>query len=99
MDFPPLREPPFANLTRIKGRDTEDIEMRIQLKSAVLALALAGPLLAQTDSRLAEIAAKQEEKAATAQPDPPNKIERSMTWFRERDPLRKFSAGVAGFRP
>jgi len=65
----------------------------------VLAAASANHLMAQSDSRLAEIAARQEEKAAKAQPDEPNSVERGMLWFREEDPLRKFSAGIGGFRP
>jgi len=75
--------------------------MRIIPRSVALAtvVTFAGHLLAESDSRLAEIAARQEEKAANAQPDEPNKVERSMLWFREQDPLRRFSSGIAGFRP
>ena len=66
-------------------------------------MALAGvvltPVLAQTDSRAAEIASQQEEKAAQARPDERNKVERAMLWFREQDPLQRFSTGFAGFRP
>ncbi|MEO8593542.1 MAG: BamA/TamA family outer membrane protein [Candidatus Solibacter sp.] len=73
--------------------------MRSLPKYVFLAVSATIPLLAQADSRLAEIAARQDEKAANVQPDTPNKVERGMNWFRDEDPLRKFSAGLAGFRP
>jgi hypothetical protein len=60
---------------------------------------LAGRLVAQTDSRLAIIAAQQDEKAAQAQPDTPNRIERGLNWYRDQDPLGRFTGGVHGFRP
>lgn len=59
--------------------------------------AIAGPMLAQTDSRLAEIAKQQDEKAAQAKPDEPSRIEKGLIWFRETDPLARFSEGVGGF--
>src|SRR5690349_734047 len=64
-----------------------------------IGVAFACQLMAQSASRLAEIAARQEDKAAHLRQDEPNKVERGMLWFREEDPLRKFSSGVAGFRP
>jgi outer membrane protein assembly factor BamA len=76
--------------------------MRISTKFLQF-LALAGmaatPAMAQTDSRAAEIAAQQEQKATEAHPDQPNRIEKAMLWFRDQDPLARFSAGFAGFRP
>jgi len=71
----------------------------IPTSTLAIAAALAGQLVAQSDSRLAEIAARQEEKAANSQPDKPNKVEKGMIWFREEEPLRKFSSGAAGFHP
>jgi hypothetical protein len=75
--------------------------MTIFEKSMFTAIAgmFVGQLMAQSDSRLAEIAAQQDQKAAQARPDEPNKIERGMLWYRERDPLGRFSGGVSGFRP
>lgn len=75
--------------------------MRILPKSMLPAIgvALACHLMAQSDSRLAEIAARQEQKAANARQDAPNKVERAMLWFREENPLGRFSSGIAGFRP
>jgi outer membrane protein assembly factor BamA len=52
----------------------------------------------QTDSRIADIAAQQDQKAALAKADEPNKIERSMLWFRDQALLQQFSDGRAGLR-
>jgi hypothetical protein len=62
----------------------------------VFAGTLAAQTAAETDSRLAEIAAQQEEKAAQVQPDKPGKVERAMLEVRERDFLRRFSNGIGG---
>jgi hypothetical protein len=69
------------------------------LRFMALAGVVATPALAQTDSRAAEIAAQQEEKAVQAKPDERNKVEKAMLWFREEDPFERFSTGWAGFRP
>jgi hypothetical protein len=53
-------------------------------------------LRSQADSRLAEIALQQEEKAASAQADTVGKVERAMLEFRERSLLQRFSAGIGG---
>lgn len=75
--------------------------MRFFPKSILMALAgvMAAQAQTQPDSRLAAIATEQEQKAAEVMPDEPNKIERGMLWFRERDPLGQFFGGVRGFRP
>src|SRR5690349_11107775 len=97
----------FPNLSQVfvarrvlRKRTSEDIEMQIVPKSMLPAICVAFTcqLMAQTDSRLAEIAARQEEKSANVRQDEPNKVERGMLWFREEDPFRKFSTGIGGFR-
>ena len=76
--------------------------MQLLTKSALF-MAIGGAIashgMAQTDSRTAEIAAQQEQKAAQATPDQPGKIENAMLWYREHDLLKKFFAGAGGFRP
>ena len=69
------------------------------LQITLIAGIMAGLALSQTDSRLAEIAAQQEEKAAVAKPDEPGKIEHSMIWFRDHSLIEKISEGIGGFRP
>src|SRR6185369_4048495 len=59
----------------------------------------AGALFAQADSRQAEIAAQQDQKAAQAQPAQPGRIERAMVQFKEKDLLGRFSNGIGGFHP
>ena len=58
--------------------------------SPAMVVTFGGHLLAQSDSRRAEIA---------AQADGPNKVERRMLWFRGKDPLGRFPTGAAGFCP
>src|SRR4051794_31023322 len=70
--------------------------LRKSLQSMAITAALVAGATAQTDSRLAEIAAQQEEKAAQAQPEKPGKIERAMIQFRDRDMMRRFAAGIGG---
>ena len=54
-------------------------------------------LCAQTDSRVAEIAAQQEQKATDAKPDEPGKVERAFLTVREHDWVQRITAGVDGF--
>jgi outer membrane protein assembly factor BamA len=63
-----------------------------------MAGALAGMAQSQTRSRLEEMAAEQEQRAAQVQPSRQGKIERAMLEFRERNLLQRFSNGIAGFR-
>src|SRR6185436_7677872 len=63
-------------------------------------LAIAGtPALAQSDSRVAEIAAQQEQKATQVTVDRQNRVERAMLWFQSENSLQRFLAGAGGFRP
>jgi outer membrane protein assembly factor BamA len=59
---------------------------------------LAGTAQSQTRTRLEEMAAEQEQKAAQVQPDQQNRVERAMLQFRDRDLLQRFSNGVGGFK-
>lgn len=73
--------------------------MRFYVKFATI-LAIAGaPLSAQNDSRVAEIAAQQEQKASRVTPGEPNKWERGFLWFQNQNPFQRFSSGLAGFHP
>jgi outer membrane protein assembly factor BamA len=56
----------------------------------------AGILFAQEDSRAAEIAALQQEKASQAEPEKQNRVERSMLWVRDGNIIQKLSTGVDG---
>lgn len=60
---------------------------------------LAGEAVAQSDSRLAELATEQQQKAAQVRPDEPGKVERGMLWFENHSVLERFAAGVGGFHP
>jgi hypothetical protein len=60
--------------------------------------ALAATAQSQTPSRLDEIAAEQEQKAARLQPEQAGKVERALVEFRDRNLLRRFSDGLGGFR-
>src|SRR5262245_51217846 len=65
----------------------------------IIAGIMTGLAFPQTGSRLAEIAAQQEQKAAQAKPDEPGKIEHSMIWFRDHALLERVSEGAGGLRP
>jgi outer membrane protein assembly factor BamA len=65
---------------------------------SLLAGVTAGSVQAQ-DSRLAEIAAQQEEKAATARSDERPKVERALLHVKEHDWVRRFTQGADGFVP
>ncbi len=65
----------------------------------LIACLAAVALFAQADSRQAEIAAQQDQKAAQVQPAHPGRIERAMIQFREKDLLGRFSNGFGGFHP
>src|SRR5580765_8126643 len=56
-------------------------------------------LFAQTDSRLAEIAAEQEQKATEAKPDQPGKVERAFLTVRDHAWVERITAGADGFGP
>ena len=58
-----------------------------------------GGLFAQTDSRTAEIAAQQQEKAARLSPVQQNRIERLLFEFREQGVVQRVLNGAAGFHP
>lgn len=64
-----------------------------------MACAIAGHIFAQSDSRIAEMAALQERKAAALKADEPGKIERGLLWLQDQDPLGRLSEGMGGFRP
>src|SRR4051812_28561830 len=68
-------------------------------KIALLAGVSGGSMVGQDDSRLAEIAAKQEQKAAEAKPEEPGKVERLLLRVKEEDWVRRFSAGIDGITP
>src|SRR4051794_33601345 len=68
------------------------------LKIVLLGAMLGSSAWCETDSRMAAIAAQQEEKAAQAKPDEQNKVERGLLWIRDRALLEKFSEGRSGFR-
>jgi outer membrane protein assembly factor BamA len=59
----------------------------------------AGSATAQDDSRLAEIAAQQEQKASGATADQPNKVERAMLRFKDHGWSQRFLSGADGFAP
>jgi len=59
---------------------------------------LAATALSQTPSRLDEIAAEQEQKAAQLKPEQAPKVERALVEFRDRNLLQRFSDGIGGFR-
>jgi len=73
--------------------------LRRIIKAAIVTCCATGCLLAQTDSRAAEITAAQEHKATELKPDEPNKVERVLTRFNQDNFLENFSNGIAGFRP
>jgi outer membrane protein assembly factor BamA len=60
--------------------------------------AVAIPVFAQSDSRLAEIGSQQEQKAAHLERDEPGRLERGLLALKEHDLINRFSAGVGGFR-
>jgi outer membrane protein assembly factor BamA len=69
-------------------------------KIALLAGVSAGWMAGQDDaSRLAEIAAKQEAKAAEAKPPEPNKIEKVFLRIKDKDWVRRFTEGGDGLGP
>jgi outer membrane protein assembly factor BamA len=65
--------------------------------TALTVVAIGAPLYGQEDSRLAEMAAQQDQKAATAKPAQPNKIERALVRFKEGELMERFSDGLGGF--
>jgi hypothetical protein len=67
-------------------------------KIALVAGAFAGALQAQGDSRLAEIAAQQEQKAAETRPEQQGRVERGLIWFRDAAVLERFADGIGGVR-
>jgi outer membrane protein assembly factor BamA len=74
--------------------------MTVFRKSVLCVLAfLAGPASGQTDSRMAQIAAQQAQKATQLVPYEANKVERGLNWFKEHDPLEVLASGIGGFRP
>ena len=76
--------------------------MQFLTRSVTFTLLLCGSVLelfGQADSRLAEIAAQQEQKANDAKPEQPGKIERGFIAVREHDWLQRISAGADGFGP
>ena len=60
---------------------------------------LAATAQSQSPSRLDEIAAEQEKKAAQLKPEQAGKVERALVEFRDRNLMQRFSDGVHGFRP
>ncbi len=73
---------------------------KLIFKIALLAGVSAGSIAAQDDaSRVAEIAAQQEAKAADAKPRDPNKVERVFVRAKEEDWVRRFTAGLDGLTP
>jgi outer membrane protein assembly factor BamA len=64
----------------------------------IAAASIGGPLIAQEDSRQAEIAAGQDQKAADPKPVQQNKVERALIRFKEGTFLGRFSNGLGGFR-
>lgn len=71
----------------------------IFVTSTLLAGVSAGALQAQDDSRLAEIAAQQVQKAAEAAPDQPGRIERALLRIKEQHWTERFITGTDGFAP
>jgi hypothetical protein len=70
------------------------------MKVTLLAGISAGSIAAQDDaSRLAEIKAQQEAKAAEVKPPDPNKVERVFLRVKEEDWVRRFTAGLDGLSP
>lgn len=65
---------------------------------SLLASATAGRMQAQ-DSRLAEIAAQQEKKAAEAPADQRPKVERALLHVKEHDWVQRYTSGLDGFAP
>src|SRR5262245_11114098 len=66
--------------------------------AAITYLVVTAKLGAQTDSRLAEMAVQQEQKAAQVKPDEPSKLEHALVRFQESEWLKRYSAGVGGFK-
>jgi hypothetical protein len=64
----------------------------------IAAASIGGPIFAQADSRLAEIAARQDQKAADPKPVQQNKVERALIPFKGSALLNRFSDGLGGFR-
>src|SRR5215467_1199715 len=62
-------------------------------------IAAAGFLLAQADSRLAQIAEQQDQKATRLTPEQPNRLERVLTIGSESRWFGVLTNGVEGFRP
>src|SRR4051794_34734152 len=76
--------------------------MECLTRSAKLTLLVCGGVLglfAQADSRVAEIAAQQEQKATDAKPDEPKKIERAFLTVRDHAWVERITAGADGFGP
>jgi outer membrane protein assembly factor BamA len=73
--------------------------MRFRFLQLAIIAGAASSIFAQTDSRTAEIAAQQEEKAAHTTPPEPNRIERGLIAFRDRNLLGRLSEGAGGFHP
>src|SRR5215212_4564130 len=65
----------------------------------LLTAAVAQQLPADDDSRLAAIAAQQEQKAADVKPDQPNRAERWFLKVKEHAWVERFTSGADGFGP
>jgi outer membrane protein assembly factor BamA len=68
--------------------------IRILLAASITTCAL----WAQEDSRFEAIAGDQDKKAASAQPDELNRVERALNEFRQSDTMARFTEGYRGFR-
>jgi hypothetical protein len=69
------------------------------IQIALLAGVSAGSVAGQDDSRLAEIAAQQQQKAAEARPHEPGKVERTFLRIKEDNWVERFGAGWDGLTP
>ena len=68
------------------------------LATLVVMMPLSPPLLAQFSTRASEVEAARDRKAQSLQPDIPNRLERGLTYIKDKKVLERITAGVAGFR-
>jgi hypothetical protein len=78
-------------------RQRGDARVVVALFSALL-VPIGNSLVAQVDSRAAEIEAARESKARALEPDTQRGLERGLLYVKDQKILERLTAGVAGFR-
>jgi hypothetical protein len=66
--------------------------------STLVMLAVSAASHAQTTSRIDEVLAEREQKAASLAPENPSNVERRLDWVKDAAVLERLTGGVGGFR-